>query len=58
MGLGEEVWGSERERVVGMMERRVEEEGEGTPGRGTVGESDLSDFSEEEVGDVEMAEAV
>lgn len=50
-GLGEAVWGSEHEKVERLIEMKMAREGEGTPGRGTVGESDLSEFEDEGEGE-------
>ncbi len=46
-GLGEAVWGSEHGKVEALIEMKMEGEGEGTTGMGTVGESDLSEFEDE-----------
>lgn len=68
--LGEAVWGSEHEKVERLIEMKMVGERDMTPGMGTVGESDLSEFDdeggdaddedeeeeEEEGKDVEMAE--
>ncbi|KAM0800115.1 hypothetical protein BDR22DRAFT_821887 [Usnea florida] len=66
-GLGEAVWGSEHAKVEKLIGLKIKGEGRGSPGMGTVGESDLSDFEDEKgagggggagVGeDVEMGEA-
>lgn len=45
--LGKAVWGSEHEKVEKLIEIKMQG-GEGTPGRGTVGESDLSEFEDED----------
>lgn len=46
MGLGEEVWGSDHGKVERLIGLKME--GEESPGVGTVGESDLSEFEDEE----------
>lgn len=46
-GLGEAVWGSEHGKVEALIQVMMEGDGEGTPGVGTVGESDLSEFEDE-----------
>lgn len=51
--LGKAVWGAEQERVEKLIEMRMEGEGMTTPGRGTVGESDLSEVEDEDGGDGE-----
>ncbi|KAF6219608.1 hypothetical protein HO133_004077 [Letharia lupina] len=43
-GLGEAVWGTDHGKVEALIEMKME--GEGTPGVGTVGESDLSEFED------------
>ncbi|KAL9072611.1 MAG: hypothetical protein Q9161_003469 [Pseudevernia consocians] len=43
--LGEAVWGTDHGKVEALIDMKME--GEGTPGMGTVGESDLSEFEDE-----------
>ena len=45
------MWGSEHGKVEALIQMKMEGEGEGTPGLGTVGESDLSEFEDEWVGE-------
>ena len=45
--LGEAVWGSEHEKVERLIEMKMVGERDMTPGMGTVGESDLSEFDDE-----------
>ena len=43
--LGEAVWGTDHRKVEALIDMKMD--GEGTPGVGTVGESDLSEFEDE-----------